>query len=459
MKNLMQHLERGWSFIRSHPQIIYTILLLICIPTAYIISAQWFLTVANENQERIERESIGLLQSTIVHVVGRELDDLSSVSRELAALRQYSESIALMRLVRLSSDGTYEIVASSDTNEIGTIDTGNLLGYREVALEPSRSLIFETPAADGRHWVAFRTVPVETGERPHVLLLDLSLARIDAVAAQNIVIAYLVLGLLVLIMLALVLRQARIVDYATLYRQLQEVDKLKDDFISLAAHELRAPLTAIRGHAEMLEPFIDKAHAGRQSLERIETSAEQLSLLIDDILDVARLQTGKMAFTFEPVRLSEVVADVFTQFEGVAREKLLTLGLENNSESYVLVDRTRMRQVLINLIGNAIKYTPSGTVTVQFNVIGAEQQIAVLDTGLGISAEDQEQLFKKFFRVRSAETASIRGTGLGLWITKAIIEKHKGTLQVESMKGVGSKFIVSLPTVKGDPTPSGTPAS
>lgn len=452
MKNPTAYIRLGIAFMRENPQLIYTALLLLVIPLVFIFSSQWFLRVANENQERIVREQIGVLQDVIAEFARDRLDDPSQIAGHFSALGAANPSVAAFRIVQIDERGEYVIVASNASDEVGEIDKLNALGYQASALQTDRSLIFETQARDGRHYTAFRALPAADHSLSHVLLTDVSLATIDAIAEHNIRAAYLLLSFLILIVLAILVRQARIIDYAALYRRLEEVDTLKDDFVSMAAHELRSPLAAIRGYAELLH----NAHLegeDKESLDHIETSAKALALLIDDILDVARLQSGSMKFSPARLVLKDAAHTVIEELRPLAEEKRLALAMSladgAAGAACIEADETRLRQVLVNLIGNAVKYTERGSVTVELAIEDGRVVLSVRDTGMGISAEDQEHLFSKFFRVRRQETARIRGTGLGLWITKELILRMGGTIRVESIKNVGTRFVVAFPKLEG----------
>lgn len=191
---------------------------------------------------------------------------------------------------------------------------------------------------------------------------------------------------------------------------------------------------------------------GQANLKHIDDAAVHLNHLIGDILDVAKLQEGRMSFRFEPRDVSEDIAQVVNSFMRVASDKGLTISYEKMMLPLISVDPDRFQQVMINLIGNAIKYTPSGEVRVITSQEKGSVVIRVSDTGMGISAEDQQKLFQKFYRVKNSETAEITGTGLGLWITSQMVKTMKGEIGIESIKGKGTDFILRFPVIKETPT-------
>jgi signal transduction histidine kinase len=268
---------------------------------------------------------------------------------------------------------------------------------------------------------------------------------IDALSTQNIRRAYLLLAAIIMALVLLLARHARIIDYTVLYRRLKELDHMKDDFISIASHELRTPVTALRWEIDL---FADPNNKGAVTKESLQASIDQLNRLIEDILDVSRIEQGRTKFEIHENEITTLVEQTVTTLAASAKQKNLSLIYEKKEKIRAMVDPDRFRQVVTNIVGNAIKYTFAGSVTITIAEEGSKAVIRVRDTGIGISADEQQNLFQKFYRVKSAETRSVNGTGLGLWITKQIVETMDGRIALESMKGVGSTFIISFPLAK-----------
>ena len=449
-KRLVDTFSNGFLFVKNNPQIIYTIFLIVIIPAAFIVSGQNFLSVAKENQERLEKERVGVLQDIFVELAALKINDpvfLQSVIERLGD--QNKESISEFKIV-VFENGKQKIIASLTKDEIGTADEDNAFFYREAGARVDSSKIFPVSGLDGaRHWKVVRAIPsVDTGVVSGVVLIDVSMATIDNVAKRNIESAYTYLFFIVLAISFLLMRQAKIIDYTVLYRKLKEVDQMKNDFIAMAAHELRTPLTIVKGHADMLAESKNLKDEEKKDVSRITASIDQLNALIGDILDVVRLGQGKMTFNRKNTDISPIIENVVESFSVVARQKGLDISCEKNDVPNIFVDPEKLRQVLVNIIGNSIKYTPTGSVRVFTEVSHGMVFIRVRDTGIGISAEDQQKLFGKFFRVQSKETEDIRGTGLGLWIAHQVVSNMGGEIHVESIKGKGSDFIISFPVTK-----------
>ncbi|GAG48567.1 unnamed protein product, partial [marine sediment metagenome] len=233
----------------------------------------------------------------------------------------------------------------------------------------------------------------------------------------------------------------------------KKIEQMKSDFVALASHELRTPLTSIHGYAElMLDGDVGKI--GRQQkefLEIISQNTRRLEALINDVLDVEKIESGRMTMKREKIDLSQIVDNCVNTFKVIAEDK--SLKLEKNakiSPINVLGDFDRLSQVFGNLLSNAIKYTEEGRVKITAEIKGEFASVAVEDTGLGMSPEDMKIVFNRFFRAEDSYVRKTIGTGLGLSIAKATIERHNGDIKVESKLGAGSKFEVILPLFKED---------
>lgn len=227
---------------------------------------------------------------------------------------------------------------------------------------------------------------------------------------------------------------------------------MKDEFISMAAHELKTPVVVMKGYAEILQQAAAKL-TEEQKMERLKaivSYADNLMSLISDILDVSRIEQNRLVLDVREESPYGVVREVVDTIRLSAEQKGLVVTYEDKEQLepvQIAIDTKRLRQIMINLVGNSIKYTQKGTIHIvtRADKIHKRFVISIEDTGLGMSAEAQRSLFQKFYRVKTEHTESIAGTGLGLWITKALCEAMGGDISVESMEGVGSKFTVTFP--------------
>lgn len=228
-----------------------------------------------------------------------------------------------------------------------------------------------------------------------------------------------------------------------------ELENMKTDFVSMAAHELRTPLTAVRGYLEMVQykqehnDVTDVDTYVRHALKNV----SDLGGLINNLLDVTRIERGTLMLTMEKVDVASSVARIVEDQRFAADDKQLTLTRHGASEGYFVVgDPIALREVVNNLLANAIKYTkPGGAIDVSLTQQQQSYALKIKDTGIGIPASGLKHLFTKFYRVHGGLDSGSTGTGLGLYIAKSIAERHRGSIAVESKENVGSTFTVTLP--------------
>jgi signal transduction histidine kinase len=236
-------------------------------------------------------------------------------------------------------------------------------------------------------------------------------------------------------------------DLAAAHQELLSVDEMKTNFLANVSHELRTPLTSIRSFSELLLDYEQDANTQKEFLRIISTESERLTRLVNDVLDISRIEAGHMNWTLVRLDVTDLLEDLGRTFG-----PLIGLAGQNFDVSLdpelpdVHGDRDRLNQVIANLLNNAMKFTPhGGTIALRASVVGDEIHISVSDTGVGIPAEDHVRIFEKFQQVGNTLTDKPRGTGLGLPICRDIVTHHQGRMWVESTPGAGSTFTVALP--------------
>lgn len=231
--------------------------------------------------------------------------------------------------------------------------------------------------------------------------------------------------------------------------RLKELDQLKSEFLSVASHQLRAPITAIRGYTSLLleGDYGAPPDPMKEPLRRIEESARNMASSIEDYLDISRIEQGRMKYEKSDFNVVELAQKVIDEMSPVASRKGLTLSLTPFGESLMVnADVGKIKQVISNLVDNAIKYTEKGGVTVTFAKESGKARILISDTGVGIAPDEIDGLFEKFKRARNANKVNTSGTGLGLYVAKQLIAGHNGSIHIESGGlGKGSSFIIELP--------------
>jgi signal transduction histidine kinase len=232
----------------------------------------------------------------------------------------------------------------------------------------------------------------------------------------------------------------------------KELDEMKNDFVRMVSHELRSPISAIRlQHTVILDGLAGELTGKqRELISRAQAKLEGLLELINDMLDVAKMEAGFRHFEQLPLQLPEVLNEIVEFMEAKATSQGVKLWLKASPGlPPILADHRGMEEVFTNLISNAINYSPAGgNVTVYADWAGDHLEVKVCDQGVGIEAEEVPKIFDKFYRVKSPQTRHIIGTGLGLPIVKSVVEAHRGAIEVESQVGVGSTFRVLLPVYR-----------
>ena len=233
-------------------------------------------------------------------------------------------------------------------------------------------------------------------------------------------------------------------------RQLELASQHKSQFLANMSHELRTPLNAILGYTEMMTDGLygDVPEKAQGVLERVQSNGKHLLGLINDVLDLSKIEAGQLVLTVEDYSVADMVATVMSATESLARTKGIALG---SAVAPGLPmgkgDARRLTQVLLNLVGNAIKFTDQGSVEIRAEAVGSTFELSVVDTGFGIAPEDQAKIFEEFQQVDNSSTRKKGGTGLGLSISRKIVELHGGAITVTSEVGKGSIFKVTLPIV------------
>lgn len=230
----------------------------------------------------------------------------------------------------------------------------------------------------------------------------------------------------------------------------KELDSLKSQFVATVSHDLRSPLTYMRGYTTMLPMVGSLNEKQHEYIDKISAGIQQMTELIDDLLDLGRIEAG-VGIQRQPCMFGDVIREAADEMRGQAVMRGLELNVEINSRRSSLADPALLKRAVTNLIDNACKYTPAGgTVTVRLDELDNSFIFYVKDTGIGIAPSDQARLFERFYRVKRRETLDIKGSGLGLAIVKSIAEWHGGRVWVESQLGVGSTFYMAIPIVAAE---------
>lgn len=442
---LIQSFGNGVNRIRENSQLAYTLFVAVIILIAFMYVAGSFAFIARDVLDELEDVRFSSLQDGFIQFAGKHLDEPDALNEKIENVATINTTIREFQILDVRGNET-KVIAALDPSTIGSAPFGaDIFLINSAKIYSQESFRYEENINGERIFVMTRAILDDDGEVEAILLMKHTRSEADKAVGASIKNGIYIFFIILIIVMILFFRHARIIDYATLYKKLQEVDQLKDDFISMASHELRSPLTVIRGYAEYLTDTQGNLEDEQKDfVDKIQISAKYLDSLVADMLDVSRIEQGRMKFEPSEVDPDKIVEEVVDYYSRAAKEKGLDLVYAKEETGTINVDPGRLKQVLINLVSNAVKYTEKGEVVVKQYVENGKLIIRVSDTGLGMSKEEQDQLFQKFSRVGGVRTKHIRGTGLGLWIVKQVVEKMGGTITVESIKGKGSDFILKF---------------
>jgi signal transduction histidine kinase len=432
ISRLLYGLQAGLKALNLHAKFLIVIALLFVLPLLIIYAYTQIQQVALENIRTTEKQLVSVIHQQLEAVV---VDEELFLDRANALIDSY-EPLTAASLIT-TGNGEYTVSAS-------TLDSSAVLQQFILDTTPANGEVFIFDATDGnvREWVANSRTE---GSGVVLIQTSYSFARSDAVITDRTVeLGGLLLGtygLLLLIAYWLV----RQIDWQRSYDRMEGRLAEQKQLVSMVTHEFRTPLTAIAGHVSFLRESNRLRSRDLDSLDKVEKSTNRLQRLVNDFLEVSRLQLGTFSTSVTIVPVKGVVQQVINDLGAVAAAKEIVLRDQSRSDSISLqTDRHRLLQILYNVVSNAVKYSSEGEVSIAYDETPLAVMIRVQDTGHGISAEDQKKLFQPFSRVGNAEASGEVGSGLGMWITKQLVEHLGGTIGIESIKDVGTHVVLTF---------------
>lgn len=453
------------EFLKDNKQLVFSIVVIVLVPALIVVNTYFIVTAMQKNMDQeLRNKAVMTSQGLNVSLY----DDLSSKEKIQNKIKEYGKITQNVKKISVveKNDEDFKVVASLDEKEIGQTIRNEadknfyvLAWFGSDAIATLRSSqgyerIGEKEInASERFWSVTQTLKDKNGKKTYLANVWVSLSDIDTLTASTILNATIILIVTIGAVILLIISNGRLFEYSILFSKLKEVDQMKDDFISIASHELRTPLTGIKGYLEMILDDMSKKQLSekerRRLIEGAMISSERLDQLVADVLDVSRIEQGRIKIELAKVNIKDAVKKVVSSFDLEADKKGLKIKEVYPKENlFSDLDGERFEQVMVNLVGNAIKYTNKGEVEVTVSSEGDSNKISVRDSGIGMDEEERKKLFTKFYRVQNDATKDIIGTGLGLWITKEIIEKMNGKILVDSIKDVGSEFTIVFPKSK-----------
>jgi signal transduction histidine kinase len=419
------------------------------LPTAYTLN---FFDIRDCGREAIEGPVI--LYSYIPYLICIALVLLVM----LYGLWQYSERRREILLVGLGASGFLGVFFSGLI--IGSITSDWLLSQIGLFVIPifTSFLIYLVARHDQ---FSHRLASVQFIVASIILFIGAQLFFVEETLGVVLIVSTLVLAVIFSIVMSKVIQielkrkedlQELTTSLTTANKQLKELDNAKTEFLSIASHQLRTPLTAIKGYISLiLEGSYGEVSASVQDvLNKLYLVNSRMVNLAEDLLNVSRIDAGRVQYNYHKVVLEKVLQEAVEVFRLTAQEKglTLTLTLPDNPLPEMTIDARKIQEVCSNLIDNSIKYTKEGSVAVSLVALQDRAMITVQDTGIGIQPENKDKLFAKFVRSKETNILDVSGTGLGLYVGKNFVEAHGGTIRAESDgKDKGSQFIIELPYI------------
>lgn len=466
--------------LSENKEFFYAVLLILLIPSLLLLNTFLFVRGVNDTFDTELTSKANLATSILGSTVKDSLNDKEKLDAAVKELEETSPEISGLTIlsfengipvVKATNEGKESLsnetilltklawtTQQTYTTKIQTLnENAELIPLWQVSLpvlEAVESESEKTVKGETEN-TATKSAAKNESEEPEkktlaVINLKVSGEKSDILISQlernSIIVALATLAVVVL----LLLNHFRFFGYARLFTKLKEVDEMKDNFISLASHELRTPVTALRGFASLAVKHFQSGNqqTAMKDMGMVNKAAEGIESLVNDLLDVSRIEQKRLKLEIKPVDITTLLSEVVQQLQSQATQKGLTLSYERpNMRSVIAADPSKLKQIFVNLVGNAIKYTPKGSITISHEFEGQDIKTLVKDTGVGIPAQEIPNLFDKFHRVQNEKTRQIRGTGLGLWITKQLIEMMRGKILVESIENTGTKVIVVFPLV------------
>ncbi len=457
---MKQFFKNAVVFIRDNPAILFSLALMFFIPLALY----FYVSLTINSFERAAEIEINSHTYTAKDVLSLLVPrDFSVFNAEtVSAVQQKIDKIVaddtnLQNIRVIVKDGKeYKTVAAQTSDTVGkaidvspSLNGESLIAYSWV--NGSEDVASEIEINNERYRRVIKVFADDkTGEVYVLATADIPISQTINALSGAIYQGYSIMALIIVLSLLLVFQHTKLFSYVGLSRDLKQKNTAKDNFIRMATHELRAPVTVLNAYMESLKDdlggTLDDDH--QKYVDRMAISVKNLGDLMADILEVSHLEQGRTDFDPEIIAPDAVIQEIVDGLMFKAEEKKLKLTFEKGDFSHKInANLVCFKRIVNNLVENSIKYTPAGKVAVSISAQTAKKRcvITIQDTGFGISAEGQKELFSQFYRVKTQENAGIPGTGLGLWMSREMARKMGGDIMLESIERMGSKFFVFFP--------------
>jgi signal transduction histidine kinase len=438
LRSFLTTIYDGGHHLRQHRELWFALVLGTVLPLLLITLTHVVLTTTRTNLATLEKQAVGSVSDVLAVQLQQDVAT-ATMQALIMSLRANNEELREVAVYSIDGNISTPLLMVSDALAptdytadyvfplaIGQIDENFIGNY----ITPTGGRVVRTYRA------------VSHNRATYLVATTHDFSRLDSLMGERYWLVYFTLLLTLLFIAFFAYWTARQIDYKARLQKVENRLVEADLLASGMVHELRAPLTGLRGYASLIEENKQVPTEARTHASYIVESAGRLVALISDFLTVTSLRSQAPPAR-ELVDLATVLQKVVTELLPSAHAKHLTLSAPSAvADATLLSVEKYLRQIFTNLVSNAIKYTPSGHIDTTLTNDKRELEVRIKDTGLGISAEDQRRLFAPFTRVGGTESKAVTGTGLGMWITKLMVEELGGSIGVESIKGVGTHVVV-----------------
>lgn len=423
----------------------YPLIIIVSIPLLIAANTIWNLRSFNRDTNHIIRQQAVRIAETLKPVILENIGDEEKLSNLQKMIEEVNHDIISSAVLVVKGKNIEILSSTADAEEASKSANLPLNQLAAGFYQPIAGLTYDS-AIKGNVWNV--VVPLDSDENTtYLLALKIQTGVVEEILNRTSRDSIFILVITIIITLILLANHFIFYQKMLKAKQLEELDRLKDEFISTAAHELRSPMTALSGRLMLLDKKIPEAVKEKVSveIEVINRVSKNILNLINDLLDVSRIEQGRLQIKKEEVSVNEEISKVIELIVPLAEQKGLEIKYEQTDLPKIQTDPERLRQVVTNLLSNSVKYTLKGRIEIKTEKDGQYISITVSDTGVGIPPDHLPKLFSKFHRVKDSQTEGQTGTGLGLWITKQIVEMLGGNIYAESIYGTGTRFTFTLP--------------
>jgi signal transduction histidine kinase len=437
---------------RAKLEILYSIGIITAIPLLLALNTVLLISATRSAFNQELRRKADLVNAVIAE---NSIEDIKSesydtLSQKLSQLELAQPAVRQSQIVVKVGNEFKQIAHGQESS-----DQLNPSRELQISIAYERKLPiaqFINISDDGRTSQAWNVVTPVLDNGEVIAVINSSIVTSDAEEAidKAYTSSFVVMIISIVVIVGLLFRHFRLVGYVQLLAKQKELNQTMNDFLSVATHELKAPTSIIKGYiSNVLDgtsgPVNEKIN---EQLNTALAQTDRLNTLVKDLLNVSHIDQGRIEYNSSDVDSSKVLGLIVENYRLIASQKSLVLEYKPlESSAFIHVDEGRLQEIFTNLIDNAIKYTVQGTVTVAQYEEDSKIVTSIKDTGFGMSPEARKRLFQRFYRIKTENTKTIGGTGLGLWIIKQYIVAMGGTIEVESLEGAGSNFIVMFPKI------------